>query len=61
MKDLTSFEALSRFTKALSVALHERDPYTRFHCDRVDRLACEIGIAWVDFCTRSDAQFRRLG
>src|ERR1035437_6450014 len=45
VKDLTSFEALSRFTKALSVALHERDPYTRLHCDRVDLLACELGIA----------------
>ena len=45
MKDPTCFEALSQFTKALSVALHERDPYTRFHCERVDQLACEIGIA----------------
>ncbi len=45
MEDVASFEALSRFTKALSVALHERDPYTRLHCDRVDLLACELGIA----------------
>lgn len=45
MTDVTSFEALSRFTRALSVALHERDPYTRLHCDRVDLLACELGIA----------------
>jgi HD-GYP domain-containing protein (c-di-GMP phosphodiesterase class II) len=56
MKDLTSFEALSRFTKALSVALHERDPYTRFHCDRVDRLACEIGIA----CGLSETELTTL-
>ncbi|MFI4939181.1 MAG: HD-GYP domain-containing protein [Burkholderiales bacterium] len=33
------------YTKALSVALHERDPHTRLHCDRVDMLACEIGLA----------------
>ncbi|MCK9381690.1 MAG: HD domain-containing protein [Sulfuritalea sp.] len=45
MEDVASFEALSGFTRALSVALHERDPYTRFHCDRVDLLACELGIA----------------
>jgi HD-GYP domain-containing protein (c-di-GMP phosphodiesterase class II) len=45
MKDQASFEALSLYTRALSVALHERDPYTRFHCDRVDLLACEIGAA----------------
>jgi len=45
MEDMTSFEALVRFIKSLSVALHERDPHTRFHCDRVGLLTCEIGIA----------------
>lgn len=45
MKDKTSFEALSRYTKALSIALHQRDAYTRLHCDRVDLIACEIGRA----------------
>lgn len=45
MNNMTSFESLSRFTKALTVALHERDPYTRLHCERVDFLACEIGLA----------------
>ena len=45
MKDPTSFEASSRLIKSLSVALHERDPYTHLHCDRVNLLACELGIA----------------
>jgi HD-GYP domain-containing protein (c-di-GMP phosphodiesterase class II) len=45
MQEMTGFEAVSRYTKALSVALHERDPHTRLHCDRVDMLACEIGLA----------------
>ena len=44
MVDLADFEALARFTKSLSVALHERDPYTRLHCDRVDLMACELGV-----------------
>lgn len=45
LKDKLSFEVLSRYTKALSIALHQRDPYTRLHCDRVDLIACEIGLA----------------
>jgi HD-GYP domain-containing protein (c-di-GMP phosphodiesterase class II) len=56
MKDLTNFEELSRFTEALSVALHERDPYTRLHCDRVDFLACEIGVA----CGLSETELTTL-
>lgn len=36
---------MARYTKALSVALHERDPYTRLHCERVDLLVCETGAA----------------
>lgn len=45
MEDLSKFNALRRFTQALAVALHERDPYTRYHCDRVINLATEIGAA----------------
>lgn len=56
MDDLTSFEAISRFTKALSVALHERDHYTRWHCERVDRLACELGMA----CALSETELTTL-
>lgn len=39
------FSATRRYTEALSVALHERDPSTRFHCDRVVTLAMELGAA----------------
>src|ERR1035437_3324145 len=56
MQDLKSFETLSRYTKALSVALHERDPYTRLHCERVDVLACELGIA----CGLSESEVTTL-
>jgi HD-GYP domain-containing protein (c-di-GMP phosphodiesterase class II) len=45
MKNLSSSEALSRFTGALSVAINAGNRYARFHCDRVSLLACEIGAA----------------
>lgn len=66
MQDMTSFEATSRFTQALSAALHERDPYTRLHCGRVDVLVCEIGAACgvptSDICTlRISATLHDLG
>ncbi len=57
MQELLKFSALRRYTKALSVALHERDPYTRFHCERVINLATEIGIA----CELSDRELVLLG
>ncbi|HJV51481.1 MAG TPA: HD domain-containing phosphohydrolase [Noviherbaspirillum sp.] len=57
MQELLKFSALRRFTKALSVALHERDPYTRFHCERVINLATEIGIA----CALPDHDLVLLG
>ena len=66
MQDLSSFEAISRFTQALSAALHERDPYTRLHCGRVDVLVCELGaacgISASDICTlRISATLHDLG
>jgi HD-GYP domain-containing protein (c-di-GMP phosphodiesterase class II) len=38
------FDALQRYTKALSVALEHRDVYTRLHSDRVVSLSEEIGV-----------------
>ncbi|HJV86473.1 MAG TPA: HD domain-containing phosphohydrolase [Noviherbaspirillum sp.] len=57
MQELLKFSALHRYTKALSVALHERDPYTRFHCERVINLATEVGIA----CKLADRELVLLG
>lgn len=40
----STYMALHRYTKALSVALGHRDQYTRVHSDRVVALSAEIGI-----------------
>ncbi|MGE5648852.1 HD-GYP domain-containing protein [Noviherbaspirillum sp. UKPF54] len=45
MHDLSDFSASRRYTEALAVALHERDPYTSLHCDRVIALSMELGAA----------------
>ncbi|KIF80574.1 HD-GYP domain-containing protein [Noviherbaspirillum autotrophicum] len=45
MQDLSDFSASRRYTEALAVALHERDPYTSLHCDRVIALSMELGAA----------------
>lgn len=38
------YRVLHRYTRALSVALGYRDPYTRIHSDRVLALASETGV-----------------
>lgn len=38
-----TYQALIQFTSALSIALKERDAYTRLHSDRVMNLSTEIG------------------
>ncbi|MFA6041830.1 MAG: HD domain-containing protein, partial [Methylophilus sp.] len=38
-----TFDALQKYTKGLSVALEQRDVFTRLHSDRVVALAKEIG------------------
>lgn len=38
-----TYPALIQFTNALSIALKERDAYTRLHSDRVMNLSIEIG------------------
>ena len=38
-----TYATIIQFTKALSIALKERDAYTRLHSDRVMNLALEIG------------------
>jgi HD-GYP domain-containing protein (c-di-GMP phosphodiesterase class II) len=38
-----TYPALIQFTNALSIALKERDAYTRLHSDRVMNLSMEIG------------------
>jgi HD-GYP domain-containing protein (c-di-GMP phosphodiesterase class II) len=38
-----TYPALIQFTNALSIALKERDAYTRLHSDRVMNLSTEIG------------------
>ena len=38
------YEALFKYTRALSIALGYRDPMTRFHSERVRGLAEEIGV-----------------
>lgn len=40
---MNTYLALIQFTSALSVALKERDAYTRLHSDRVMNLSTEIG------------------
>jgi HD-GYP domain-containing protein (c-di-GMP phosphodiesterase class II) len=42
--------------EALTIALDVRDAYTRSHCDRVVRLAAELGLA----CNLSEADLDRL-
>lgn len=40
---MNTYQTLIQFASALSVALKARDPYTRFHSDRVMNLSMEIG------------------
>lgn len=37
------YSTLIKFASALSIALKERDAYTRLHSDRVMNIACELG------------------
>lgn len=43
--DPSDFGVTRRYMEALAVALQERDPDTRDHCDRVIALALELGAA----------------
>ncbi|HEX5337944.1 MAG TPA: HD domain-containing phosphohydrolase [Gallionella sp.] len=43
MPDQT-YKTLIQLVRGLSMALKERDPYTRYHSDRVTNLAVEMGI-----------------
>lgn len=40
----SQYRALNRYTKALSVALGYRDPYTRIHSERVVAMSEKIGL-----------------
>lgn len=45
METLLAYEDLRASVEVITAALHERDSYTRFHCDRVTRLAQALGRA----------------
>jgi HD-GYP domain-containing protein (c-di-GMP phosphodiesterase class II) len=45
MPTSASYPKLLGSTEALTLALEIRDSYTRFHCDRLVRLATELGCA----------------
>ena len=56
MDTLLAYEDLHASVEVITAALHERDAYTRFHCDRVMRLAQALGEA----CGLSRAELKTL-
>lgn len=56
MDTLLAYEDLRASVEVITAALHERDAYTRFHCDRVMRLAQALGKA----CGLSDQELKTL-
>lgn len=51
-----SYDTLIRYTKSLAVALSERDPDTRLHCERVMAISIDLGR----FCGLSEDEIELL-